>query len=148
MKIFVIVLIFQSVNLNDFSIRNAPEFFFYIENSKEKIISNENTFSCIRMIHFSSVIFQSVNSNDFSVEQIFREANVSLNGHVKYEDFVKIACAPVPDYYWSILYFINLLDKIVQWVILILIKAQFFYRLFPWNYLNVRKQKIVKFPKF
>ncbi|XP_033331021.1 calmodulin-like protein 4 [Megalopta genalis] len=33
------------------------------------------------------------------VEQIFREANVSLNGHVKYEDFVKIACAPVPDYY-------------------------------------------------
>lgn len=34
-----------------------------------------------------------------SVEQIFREANVSLNGQVKYEDFVKIACAPVPDYY-------------------------------------------------
>jgi len=34
-----------------------------------------------------------------SVEQIFREANVSVNGHVKYEDFVKIACAPVPDYY-------------------------------------------------
>lgn len=33
------------------------------------------------------------------MEQIFREANVSLNGHVKYEDFVKIACAPVPDYY-------------------------------------------------
>lgn len=33
------------------------------------------------------------------VEQIFREANVSLNGHINYEDFVKIACAPVPDYY-------------------------------------------------
>ncbi|XP_035737082.1 calmodulin-like protein 4 isoform X1 [Vespa mandarinia] len=33
------------------------------------------------------------------VEQIFREANVSINGNVKYEDFVKIACAPVPDYY-------------------------------------------------
>ncbi|XP_065226537.1 uncharacterized protein LOC135849840 [Planococcus citri] len=33
------------------------------------------------------------------VDQIFREANVSLNGMVKYEDFVKIACAPVPDYY-------------------------------------------------
>ncbi|XP_034948679.1 calmodulin-like protein 4 [Chelonus insularis] len=33
------------------------------------------------------------------VEQIFREANVSRNGHIKYEDFVKIACAPVPDYY-------------------------------------------------
>ncbi|KZC05931.1 Calmodulin-like protein 4 [Dufourea novaeangliae] len=33
------------------------------------------------------------------VEQIFREANVSPSGYVKYEDFVKIACAPVPDYY-------------------------------------------------
>ncbi|XP_015513877.1 calmodulin-like protein 4 [Neodiprion virginianus] len=33
------------------------------------------------------------------VEQIFREANVSPNGQVRYEDFVKIACAPVPDYY-------------------------------------------------
>ncbi|CAD6216123.1 GSCOCG00004339001-RA-CDS [Cotesia congregata] len=33
------------------------------------------------------------------VEQIFREANVSLNGNIKYEDFVKIACAPIPDYY-------------------------------------------------
>ncbi|XP_022193907.1 calmodulin-like protein 4 [Nilaparvata lugens] len=35
------------------------------------------------------------------VDQIFREANVSPapNGMVKYEDFVKIACAPVPDYY-------------------------------------------------
>ncbi|XP_047098704.1 calmodulin-like protein 4 isoform X2 [Schistocerca piceifrons] len=33
------------------------------------------------------------------VEQIFREANVSHNGQVKYQDFVKIACAPVPDYY-------------------------------------------------
>uniref|UniRef100_A0A1B6EPI7 EF-hand domain-containing protein n=1 Tax=Cuerna arida TaxID=1464854 RepID=A0A1B6EPI7_9HEMI len=33
------------------------------------------------------------------VDQIFREANVSPNGFVKYEDFVKICCAPVPDYY-------------------------------------------------
>ncbi|CAG9120310.1 unnamed protein product [Plutella xylostella] len=33
------------------------------------------------------------------VENIFREANVSSNGSVRYEDFVKIACAPVPDYY-------------------------------------------------
>nr|CAD7264337.1 unnamed protein product [Timema shepardi] len=33
------------------------------------------------------------------VEQIFREANVTPNGQVQYEDFVKIACAPVPDYY-------------------------------------------------
>ncbi|XP_046996531.1 calmodulin-like protein 4 [Schistocerca americana] len=33
------------------------------------------------------------------VEQIFREANVSHNGQVKYQDFVKIACTPVPDYY-------------------------------------------------
>ncbi|KAL3280873.1 hypothetical protein HHI36_004101 [Cryptolaemus montrouzieri] len=33
------------------------------------------------------------------VDRIFREANVTNNSMVKYEDFVKIACAPVPDYY-------------------------------------------------
>lgn len=33
------------------------------------------------------------------VDNIFREANVSNNGNVRYSDFVKIACAPVPDYY-------------------------------------------------
>lgn len=33
------------------------------------------------------------------VDNIFREANVSNNGTVRYSDFVKIACAPVPDYY-------------------------------------------------
>merc|ERR1712039_265524 len=33
------------------------------------------------------------------VDQIFREANISTNGMVKYEEFVKIVCAPVPDYY-------------------------------------------------
>lgn len=35
----------------------------------------------------------------FSVEQIFREANVHPNGRVNYDEFVKIACAPIPDYY-------------------------------------------------
>lgn len=35
----------------------------------------------------------------FPVDQIFREANVTMNSKVRYEDFVKIACAPVPDYY-------------------------------------------------
>lgn len=33
------------------------------------------------------------------VDNIYREANVSNNGTVRYADFVKIACAPVPDYY-------------------------------------------------
>lgn len=33
------------------------------------------------------------------VDRIFREANVTSNSMVRYEDFVKIACAPVPDYY-------------------------------------------------
>lgn len=33
------------------------------------------------------------------VENIFREANVNGNGMIRYSDFVKIACAPVPDYY-------------------------------------------------
>ena len=36
----------------------------------------------------------------FSVDQVFREANISNNGMVNYEEFVKIVCAPVPDYYW------------------------------------------------
>lgn len=33
------------------------------------------------------------------IDNIFREANVQHNGNVCYSDFVKIACAPVPDYY-------------------------------------------------
>merc|ERR1712127_141239 len=33
------------------------------------------------------------------VDQIFREANIQPNGRVNYEEFVKIVCAPVPDYY-------------------------------------------------
>ncbi|XP_028135415.1 uncharacterized protein LOC114330287 [Diabrotica virgifera virgifera] len=33
------------------------------------------------------------------VDRIFREANVTANSMVRYEDFVKISCAPVPDYY-------------------------------------------------
>ncbi|KAH8246787.1 hypothetical protein KR032_000045, partial [Drosophila birchii] len=33
------------------------------------------------------------------VDNIFREANVNNNSTVRYADFVKIACAPVPDYY-------------------------------------------------
>ncbi|EDS33663.1 calmodulin [Culex quinquefasciatus] len=33
------------------------------------------------------------------VDNIFREANVSNNGQVRYADFVRVACAPVPDYY-------------------------------------------------
>jgi len=33
------------------------------------------------------------------VDRIFREANVNNNSMVRYEDFVKICCAPIPDYY-------------------------------------------------
>lgn len=33
------------------------------------------------------------------VDNIFREANVTKNSQVCYQDFIKIACAPVPDYY-------------------------------------------------
>ncbi|XP_067618028.1 calmodulin-like protein 4 [Eurosta solidaginis] len=33
------------------------------------------------------------------VDNIFREANVNNNSMVRYADFIKIACAPVPDYY-------------------------------------------------
>nr|CAG4638812.1 EOG090X0GKM [Cyclestheria hislopi] len=34
------------------------------------------------------------------VDQIFREANIKSNTMVKYEDFVKVVVAPVPDYYF------------------------------------------------
>ncbi len=44
---------------------------------------------------FSSCSFLSL----FSVDQLFREANINPNGVVKYEEFVRILCAPVPDYY-------------------------------------------------
>ncbi|GBM19747.1 Calmodulin-like protein 4 like protein [Argiope bruennichi] len=33
------------------------------------------------------------------VDRIFREANVSSNGYINYDDFVRVVCAPVPDYY-------------------------------------------------
>lgn len=34
------------------------------------------------------------------VDNIFREANIqSNNSQIRYQDFVKICCAPVPDYY-------------------------------------------------
>lgn len=32
------------------------------------------------------------------IDNIFREANVT-NNYVNYSDFVKICCAPIPDYY-------------------------------------------------
>lgn len=35
------------------------------------------------------------------VDNIFREANVNNNSNIKYADFTKISCAPVPDYYWG-----------------------------------------------
>jgi calmodulin len=36
-----------------------------------------------------------------TVDKIFREANVGSNPNalIKYADFVRIVCAPVPDYY-------------------------------------------------
>lgn len=33
------------------------------------------------------------------VEAIFREARISPNGPVQYNDLVRVVCAPVPDYY-------------------------------------------------
>ncbi|XP_023235731.1 LOW QUALITY PROTEIN: calmodulin-like protein 4 [Centruroides vittatus] len=33
------------------------------------------------------------------VDHILREANVTPNGYVKYEDFIRVVSAPVPDYY-------------------------------------------------
>ncbi|UYV81322.1 hypothetical protein LAZ67_20000766 [Cordylochernes scorpioides] len=33
------------------------------------------------------------------IDAIYREANVNPNGYINYSDFVRIICAPVPDYY-------------------------------------------------
>ncbi|KAL6446418.1 hypothetical protein ACFW04_001175 [Cataglyphis niger] len=60
-------------------------------------ISHSGTIPARQLAHMLLHWGEQLSSKE--VEQIFREANVSLNGHVKYEDFVKIACAPVPDYY-------------------------------------------------
>nr|CAG4645891.1 EOG090X0GKM [Lynceus sp. MCZ IZ 141354] len=34
------------------------------------------------------------------VDQIFREANVKPGSMIKYEEFIKTVCSPVPDYYF------------------------------------------------
>ncbi|XP_070154921.1 calmodulin-like protein 4 isoform X2 [Polyergus mexicanus] len=60
-------------------------------------ISHSGTIPARQLAHMLLHWGEQLSSKE--VEQIFREANVSLNGHVKYEDFVKITCAPVPDYY-------------------------------------------------
>ncbi|XP_029159009.1 calmodulin-like protein 4 [Nylanderia fulva] len=60
-------------------------------------ISHNGTIPARQLAHMLVHWGEQLSSKE--VEQIFREANVSLNGYVKYEDFVKIACAPVPDYY-------------------------------------------------
>ena len=49
--------------------------------------------------HFSPVIGVLSKFHAFAVDQIFREAGIQPNGTVRYEEFVKIVCAPVPDYY-------------------------------------------------
>ena len=51
------------------------------------------------MIESYSESIPHIISSYFSVDQIFREANISPNGVVRYEQFVKIVSAPVPDYY-------------------------------------------------
>jgi Ca2+-binding EF-hand superfamily protein len=33
------------------------------------------------------------------IQNIFREANVNMNGEINYTEFLKIVSAPVPDYY-------------------------------------------------
>uniref|UniRef100_A0A1W7RAX8 Calglandulin n=1 Tax=Hadrurus spadix TaxID=141984 RepID=A0A1W7RAX8_9SCOR len=33
------------------------------------------------------------------VDHILREANIMPNGYIKYEDFIRVVCAPIPDYY-------------------------------------------------
>ncbi|XP_076322697.1 uncharacterized protein LOC143231853 isoform X1 [Tachypleus tridentatus] len=33
------------------------------------------------------------------VDRVFREANISSSGYVSYDEFVRVVCAPVPDYY-------------------------------------------------
>lgn len=66
------------------------------------------------------------------VDNIFREANVTNNGTVRYSDFVKIACAPVPDYYWTIrnavIYLWNRIIHHENRVLLIIIFAKFLFQ--------------------
>lgn len=53
----------------------------------------------VNIKRFNIQCFRNYSIICLKVDNIFREANVSNNGNVRYSDFVKIACAPVPDYY-------------------------------------------------
>lgn len=33
------------------------------------------------------------------IDRLFKEAKIPANGNVRYEDFVRLVCQPVPDYY-------------------------------------------------
>ena len=64
----------------------------------ERLSPREGQFLVYQLISTVAVVSLLLTCN-ISVDQIFREANIHPNGVVKYEEFVKIVCAPVPDYY-------------------------------------------------
>ncbi|XP_045471347.1 calmodulin-like protein 4 [Harmonia axyridis] len=59
--------------------------------------SNKGLISAKQLRHMLQNWGECLSSKE--VDRIFREANITNNNMVKYEDFVKIACAPIPDYY-------------------------------------------------
>lgn len=76
---------------------NANEIFRACAN---KGLVNMVLYGCVDFLFLCPELCELINFFiSFSVDQIFREANVSPGGQVQYQDFVKIACAPVPDYY-------------------------------------------------
>ncbi|XP_055383467.1 calmodulin-like protein 4 [Condylostylus longicornis] len=76
-----------------------------VENLPDEIIAafkaadteNRGTISARQLRHLLQKWGEGLSVRE--IDNIFREANVSNNGTIRYSDFVKIACAPVPDYY-------------------------------------------------
>ncbi|CAH0557722.1 unnamed protein product [Brassicogethes aeneus] len=60
-------------------------------------LNNKGTIPAKQLRHMLQNWGECLSSKE--VDRIFREANVNNNSMVRYEDFIKICCAPVPDYY-------------------------------------------------
>lgn len=78
---------------------------FAVEKLPDEIIDAFKSYDTKKTGKISARVLRSILVNwgeklsEREVNAIFREANVNLNGDIKYMEFLKIVSAPVPDYY-------------------------------------------------
>ncbi|TRY68843.1 hypothetical protein TCAL_03049 [Tigriopus californicus] len=72
---------------------------FYLYARRGQINTMDELTVIMRSLGMSPTIAELRDYMKQKVDQIFKEANISRTGMVKYEEFIKIVCAPVPDYY-------------------------------------------------